>query len=587
MDESPPSEVDYAVRVASENNIEMSASESLTSSSNNAQSFNFTLPPSQLPRAANEAISNPASNGHTSVSTELPPPTVIPYSANVPADPSLWDGNFTATSLFGTDEFLNSDIRNITCSLQRMARFLRQRNLEGCNGNNMSQLSTFGESAWEFISAIFESGWDQLTTSDDTPIRDNIMTKFSKVNIPPAKGGDPNNCTVKKVPPPIPPRLSKKELEKARITLRNAAGKTKNSSPLSYAQATSSASNILKIKEAFPALPNKRILEIHNATFPTLNNKGKKIQPTTKGPSRKQAIVPVSSNLTDSIMEDANNHIFQINSHLKNIKSTLRAEFIRPCPGSISIITNNVPNPSDLTIMEKHFKSIEGIDTNEVLAPHLPQSKSYLKITGIPYLCSDGNKISSDNVTDFMKHIELFENISLAAKPRIIRASPKSDIAIIWFDIWDTQNGSKAKLLINHSFNLGRHIATIRATNMNPGIPQCHNCWKWGHSTFSCRVHSSKCQKCSGPHKLEHHRDLAGCCKANPKLNPPCLETAKGLPCSHSFKCINCKGDHMADDYKCPFWRNCFNRNWHSKKAQEAWETRANSICLAVGSKKL
>ena len=126
--------------------------------------------------------------------------------------------------------------------------------------------------------------------------------------------------------------------------------------------------------------------------------------------------------------------------------------------------------------MEKHFKSIEGIDTNEVLAPHLPQSKSYLKITGIPYLCSDGNKISSDNVTDLMKHIELFENISLAAKPRIIRASPKLDIAIIWFDIWDTQNGSKAKLLINLFFNLGRHIATIRATNINPSVPQCHNC---------------------------------------------------------------------------------------------------------------
>jgi len=36
--------------------------------------------------------------------------------------------------------------------------------------------------------------------------------------------------------------------------------------------------------------------------------------------------------------------------------------------------------------MEKHFKSIEGINTNEVLTPHPPQSKFYLKITGIPYL---------------------------------------------------------------------------------------------------------------------------------------------------------------------------------------------------------
>jgi len=43
----------------------------------------------------------------------------------------------------------------------------------------------------------------------------------------------------------------------------------------------------------------------------------------------------------------------------------------------------------------------------------------------------------------------------------------------------------------------------------------------------------------------------------------------------------------MADDYKCPFWRNQFNRDWHSKKAQEAWGTKANSICLAIGGKKL
>jgi len=54
-----------------------------------------------------------------------------------------------------------------------------------------------------------------------------------------------------------------------------------------------------------------------------------------------------------------------------------------------------------------------------------------------------------------MKHIDLFENISLATKPRIIKASPKSDMAIIWFDIWNNKNGSKAKTLINYSFNLG------------------------------------------------------------------------------------------------------------------------------------
>ena len=290
---------------------------------------------------------------------------------------------------------------------------------------------------------------------------------------------------------------------------------------MSYAQAASSASNVLKIKEVFPALPNQKILEIHNAAFHHPTNKAKTIQHTTKGPSRKQALIPVPSDIAEIIMGEASTHIFQINSLLKGIKSTMHTEFMRPCTGRISIVTNNVPNPSDLSTIEKYFKSVDGLNSNDMLSPRLPQSKSYLKITGLPYLQSDGNKITSENVVEFMKHIDLFEDISLAAKPHVIKASPKSDMSIIWFDIWDTQNGSKAKLLINHSFNLGRHIATVRATNMNPGIPQCHNCWKWGHSTFSCKAHGSRCQKCSGPHKLEHHRDLAWCCKANPKLNPP------------------------------------------------------------------
>jgi len=108
-------------------------------------------------------------------------------------------------------------------------------------------------------------------------------------------------------------------MERAKIIQqKHAAGGNKTPS-LSYAQATTTASNILKIKDAFPALPNKKILEIHDAAFPRQNNKRLKVQPTTKGPSRKQAIVPVSSNLIETIMGDANDHIFQINTLLKTL----------------------------------------------------------------------------------------------------------------------------------------------------------------------------------------------------------------------------------------------------------------------------
>jgi len=234
-------------------------------------------------------------------------------------------------------------------------------------------------------------------------------------------------------PPPIPPRLSKEVLEKSKALQRSIS--TKGNSYISYTQAASYVTNALKIKEAFPALPNKKVLEIHNAAFAQPVNKTKKVQYTTKGSSRKQAIILVPNDLAENIMGDASIHIFQINVLLKNIKSSMRSEFICPCSGGIAIITNNVPNPSDLSVIEKYFKSVEGINNNDILSPQLPQSKLYLKITGLLYLRSDGNKITSENVIDFMKHINLFENISLATKPHIIKASPKSDMAIIWFDI--------------------------------------------------------------------------------------------------------------------------------------------------------
>jgi len=204
---------------------------------------------------------------------------------------------------------------------------------------------------------------------------------------------------------------------------------------MSYAQATNAAASILKIKEVFPALLNKKILEIHDVVFPKPDNKGHRIQYTTKGPSRKQAIVPTSDNIKDIIMGEANTYIFQINMLLKSIKSTTRAEFICLCPGGISINTNSVLNTSNLNTIERYLKSINSTGNDEVLTPQLSQSKSYLKITGIPYIQPNGNKLTSDNIITTMKHLELFEPVNLTAKPRVIKASFKSNMAIIWFDI--------------------------------------------------------------------------------------------------------------------------------------------------------
>ena len=99
---------------------------------------------------------------------------VISYSTNVLANPNLWDGNFIVTLLFGTNKFLQSNVCNMAC-------FLKQHSLEGHDGNNIPQLELFGESTWDFISIIFESGWDQLHSSENTSIRNNISAHFGNI----------------------------------------------------------------------------------------------------------------------------------------------------------------------------------------------------------------------------------------------------------------------------------------------------------------------------------------------------------------------------------------------------------------------
>jgi len=115
---------------------------------------------------------------------------------------------------------------------------------------------------------------------------------------------------------------------------------------------------------------------------------------------------------------------------------------------------------------------------------------------------------------------------------------------IIWIDIWDTQTGSNAKKIINRWFNVGSYIVTVHGTNMNLGVPQCKNYWKWGHIADVCHIQGAKCVRCNSLHLSEHHCHFAWCCKANDKINSPRLEMKKNKPCPYSFKCLNCKDEY-------------------------------------------
>jgi len=82
--------------------------------------------------------------------------------------------------------------------------------------------------------------------------------------------------------------------------------------------------------------------------------------------------------------------------------------------------------------MERYVKSIDNVRFDDIQGPRLPQLKLYLKITYILYFVESTDiSIRSDNIEVIIKANHIFNDLSLALKPKVIKASPRSDIAVI------------------------------------------------------------------------------------------------------------------------------------------------------------
>jgi len=175
---------------------------------------------------------------------------------------------------------------------------------------------------------------------------------------------------------------------------------------------------MLKIKETFLNLPNKKIEEMQKV-INSLKDKSKpKINMTTKNPLRKQVIVPMNTDLAKKFIKDSSLHVVNINHALKAIKSNMIADFISVENKEIIITTNNVSSGSNLQKIEKYVKNSLISDADQVSSPRLPQFKSYLKIIGILYISEKTNsQISSNDIENILKNNHLFNDIVLISKP--------------------------------------------------------------------------------------------------------------------------------------------------------------------------
>ena len=156
------------------------------------------------------------------------------------------------------------------------------------------------------------------------------------------------------------------------------------------------------------------------------------------------------------------NYVANMNRALKGIKSDNFVDFICSDHWDFIVTSNKVVLLSNLLVVEKYIKNWNSINVKDIQSAQLSQSKSYLKILSISYLIKGTNtSINMNIIKTVIKSTYIFNNIHIVSKLRIVKVSPKSDIAIVWINIWNLQNSLLAKTLINRCFNIRSYIAII------------------------------------------------------------------------------------------------------------------------------
>ena len=134
-----------------------------------------------------------------------------------------------------------------------------------------------------------------------------------------------------------------------------------------YTQASSlNVKEILKIKENFPNLSLKKIEWVYKTI-----NKTRKEKPCinmiTKGSSRRQIIISMGNGNISKFISLSDEHVANINSVLRCIKSNIMADFICMDYYGIIITTNKVTSQSNLSTIKKYIKNVDTIEFNGII----------------------------------------------------------------------------------------------------------------------------------------------------------------------------------------------------------------------------
>jgi len=205
----------------------------------------------------------------------------LPYDPQALTGPELWSGSFHPISLHGSIEHFASDSKNIKVTLNFMAKYIQNKQVNSGKVNDLNDFDGMGDAIWNFISAIYAAKWDALYTDQKSNmLRTKISSEFT-LRVPPTKD-NVNKKIPKSVPvtinkvlplPPLPAK-SKREInviskyfQPKKHSVENKTQSSNGKPGKSYAQATkplTNTSEVLKIKETFPSLNAQKIDQVNS-----------------------------------------------------------------------------------------------------------------------------------------------------------------------------------------------------------------------------------------------------------------------------------------------------------------------------------
>ena len=157
-----------------------------------------------------------------------------------------------------------------------MVRYITNKKVNPKTANDLKDFDGIDNTVWNFISSVYQSGWDSLYTDNKSKtLREKISSKFTPRIVPsPTQKSNKSvpkliPASIDKVPLPLP--LSAKTAKEVNVILKyfqNKKSSNNNKSKedpkitKSYAQTSKAPVNtaeVLKIKKVFPTLNMEKI----------------------------------------------------------------------------------------------------------------------------------------------------------------------------------------------------------------------------------------------------------------------------------------------------------------------------------------